>query len=51
MLLVVDPKEIPTQQGLDVVHLDLVSGSVPKHQFLIDPFKDPIFPGVLEQEQ
>jgi len=51
MLLVVDPKEIPTQQGLDVVHLDLVSGAVPERQPLIDPLENPISPGVLEQKQ
>ena len=47
----VDPNEIPAQQGLDVVPLDLVGGPGLKHQLLIDPVEDPILPGVLEQEQ
>jgi len=50
-LQLIDPVEVATQHGLDVVHLDLVRGFVPKNQFPIDPFKDPIFSGIFEQEK
>ena len=50
-LQLVDPNEVAAQHGLDVVHLDLVRGFVPKNQFPIDPFEDPIFPGIFEQEE